>query len=119
MNAEGARGAAARGGNASGVDRPPFPVGAYSLPLRARLALRIETIIRAASSMLPVIRIRMPRWTAAIVFVALALGHALVLPPFEGMDEPAHFSSILQFATGEGRPVPGRARLHRSIERAV
>src|SRR5687767_15575139 len=79
----------------------------------------MASIIRTAPHMFPVIRIRIPRWTGAFVFVVLALGHALVLPPFEGMDEPAHFSSILQFATGFGRPDPARARLHRSVERAV
>ncbi len=62
---------------------------------------------------------RLPRWTAAVVFAVLTFWHAVALPMFEGMDEPAHLSSILHFATGEGRPVPGRARLHRSIEQAV
>jgi hypothetical protein len=60
-----------------------------------------------------------PRWTAAVVFATVAFAHALLLPTFEGMDEPAHLSSILQFATGEGRPEPDRARLHVTIERAV
>ncbi len=63
--------------------------------------------------------IRLPRWTPAVVFAALAFTHALALPTFEGMDEPAHLSSILQFAAGHGRPVPSRARLHQSVERAV
>jgi hypothetical protein len=60
-----------------------------------------------------------PRWTAAIVFAALSFGHALVLPLFEGMDEPAHLSSVLQFATGQGRPEPDKARLNAAVERAI
>ena len=60
-----------------------------------------------------------PRWTAAVVFAALSFAHALVLPTFEGMDEPAHLSSILQFATGHGRPEPDKARLHATVERAI
>jgi hypothetical protein len=62
---------------------------------------------------------RIPRWTAAIVFATVSLGHALLLPTFEGMDEPAHLSSILQFAMGRGRPQPDRARLHVAVERAI
>lgn len=60
-----------------------------------------------------------PRWMPAVVFAALTIAHVLVLPTFEGMDEPAHLSSILHFAAGRGRPVPGAARLHRSIEEAI
>ncbi len=62
---------------------------------------------------------RVPRWTAAVVFAALSFAHALALPTFEGMDEPAHLSSILQFATGQGRPEPDKARLHAAVERAI
>lgn len=35
------------------------------------------------------------------------------------MDEPAHFSSILYFASRHERPAPGAGRLHRSVETAV
>ena len=61
----------------------------------------------------------MVRWIPAVVFAALTFAHALALPTFEGMDEPAHLSSILQFASGHGRPIPGAAKLHRSIEDAI
>jgi hypothetical protein len=59
------------------------------------------------------------KWIPALVFATLSVAHALILPTFEGMDEPAHLSSILHFATGHGRPEPGRTRLHASIERAI
>lgn len=62
---------------------------------------------------------RLARWAPAIVFAVLTFAHALILPTFEGMDEPAHLSSILQFTNGHGRPMPGGARLHQSIERAI
>src|SRR5437867_4924364 len=63
--------------------------------------------------------LRVPPWAPPIVFAALAFGHTIALPTFEGMDEPAHLSSILHFAAGRGRPVPGVARLHAAVERAV
>jgi hypothetical protein len=59
------------------------------------------------------------RWAPAVVFAALTFLHAGMLPPFEGMDEPAHFSSVLYFAARSERPLPGAARLHRSVEAAV
>ncbi len=80
------------------------------MPVRATVTARRVGLLRMT---------RLWRWTPAIVFAVLTFAHAAVLPTFEGMDEPAHLSSILQFADGHGRPVPGVARLHRSVERAV
>ncbi|MEM9705673.1 MAG: hypothetical protein AAF850_06295 [Pseudomonadota bacterium] len=54
-------------------------------------------------------------WFLAGVY-ALGLAHIAILPPFEGFDETAHFSSV-QLVADEGRwPVFGRDKISREIE---
>ena len=50
---------------------------------------------------------------AAVFFVGLA--HIALLPPFEGFDETAHWSSIAQWGHGGGMPVYGTAGIDRAI----
>jgi len=58
-------------------------------------------------------------WWPAFLFSFFVFSHAIFLPTFEGMDEFAHFSSVLHFATGQGRPIAPGARLHKSVEEVM
>src|SRR5438309_1175543 len=44
-------------------------------------------------------------------FLLLGLGYLFILPPFEGFDEPAHYSSIRQIADTQRIPIYGRSYL--------
>lgn len=46
----------------------------------------------------------------------LGLAHVALLPPFEGMDETAHYSSIVQIADTGTLPRLGDARMAREVE---
>lgn len=46
----------------------------------------------------------------------LGLAHIAVLPPFEGFDETAHYSSITEIADTGTIPILGRARMSREVE---
>lgn len=41
------------------------------------------------------------------------------MPPFEGMDEPPHLSTLLNWSLKGERPVPDRALFHRSVVEAM
>jgi hypothetical protein len=58
-------------------------------------------------------------WLPSLSGVAISLYFALTLPMFAGFDEPAHLSSVLSFATGQGQPKGGQAYFHASVEKAM
>lgn len=62
---------------------------------------------------------RSQAWIARLLLaasLALGLAHIALLPPFEGADETAHYSSILQIADAGEIPVLGRARMAEETE---
>lgn len=60
----------------------------------------------------------MPHSITLVLFVALLMGLAQIfwMPPFEGFDESAHYSSIVQIAETRNIPRLGSARLAVEVE---
>ncbi len=57
----------------------------------------------------------MPRRIMLAAALLAGLAHLLILPPFEGFDEPAHWSSLSQIAHDGAVPVYGEDRLDRAV----
>lgn len=57
----------------------------------------------------------MGRWLILAVLALAGLGHVALLPPFEGFDETAHYSSLRQVADTGSIPVYGAAFLDRAV----
>jgi hypothetical protein len=58
-------------------------------------------------------------WVTRLLLIAVAflgLAHLAFLPPWEGFDEPAHWSSVEQIADTGTLPLYGKARLSADIE---
>ena len=55
-------------------------------------------------------------WGVAITFCLALYAHMLILPPFEGFDEPAHYSYISYLADQHRIPILGVTPLDRTME---